>query len=134
PDALAFLVVPGAGADAITCIHRIGTLCTEVRVPRGPAASGGGREGLAICVRAGQSSVVSAITFSNTGDEETHGLRWGLGRASAPDSQAARVLRNQNNSAHSEHHQGSKNSDSLFHHFSPFRALISLYVRFCSRF
>ena len=91
PDSLAFLVVPRAGADAITRIDRVRTLRTEVGMPCGPTAPGSGRERLAICVRTGQSAVVSAITFSNTGDEETHGLRWGLGRASAPDSQAARI-------------------------------------------
>src|SRR4029453_16107017 len=77
---LASRVVPGAVADPIARIHGARSLRAQVGVPHGSAPSRRRRQLLAVRVRAGETTIVGAITFADTGDEKAH---WLLRAASA---------------------------------------------------
>src|SRR5678815_456096 len=73
-DHLASGVVPRAVADSIARVHRAWSLRAQVSMPGGAATAGRHRQLLTVRVRAGQTTIVGAITFADTGDEKAHWL------------------------------------------------------------
>src|SRR5205814_10261669 len=77
-DSLPSGVVPRSIPDAVARIHGIRALGAQIGVPHCAAASGRRRQRLAMSIRAGETANVRPISFSDTGDEERHGLWWTL--------------------------------------------------------
>src|SRR5207249_8377779 len=113
PDALAASVKPGASADPVARVHRARALSAEISVPRRRAAARGGGELLAICIGAGQSAIVGAVTFADAGDEETHRL-WRSLRA-APTLPRWRCLLREHESGEQRSRHSSENTYGLVH-------------------
>src|SRR5215204_3858235 len=71
-DHRALGVLPRTASDAVLRIHRIRTLCGEVRLPSFAARTGSLRQSLALTVGAFEPAQIAAFAGAVAGDEEGH--------------------------------------------------------------